>query len=320
MYTCDEVASNDHPPNYDDGDDVWDMSSQRWEEVISNGQASTGPYQMPGRAIRIVVQQQNLLAVDIWTNKGGQGEGNRDGGQYSIGELITLYCSVNINVDSLWIGVLSPDGVWVTVLERGPSPAGTYSVSGDVREPAGERTVVCEARSGAQSVGDWLRFTVVPPSDTTPPTVRVIAPNGGERLAPGSIFRIRWEASDNVGVSSVYIRLYQEGVMRVIIADNPPNTGYYDWTVPNRHGSNYKIVVIARDAAGNFGEDASDGTFEIVAVAQETLQHFDLDYRGTPLNSDGNDQTTIIASPCSNFTLFFYYKEGNTGNPYIIRV
>jgi hypothetical protein len=34
--------------------------------------------------------------------------------------------------------------------------------------------------------------------------------------------------------------------------------------VPNRPGSNYKIVVIARDAAGNFGEDESDGTFEIV--------------------------------------------------------
>jgi hypothetical protein len=103
--------------------------------------------------------------------------------------------------------------------------------------------------------------------DTIRPTVRVIAPNGGERLSPGSVFRIRWEASDNVGVTSVYIRLYQEGVMRVIIADNLPNTGYYDWTVPNRPGSNYKIVVIARDAAGNFGEDESDGTFEIVGAA-----------------------------------------------------
>jgi hypothetical protein len=57
-----------------------------------------------------------------------------------------------------------------------------------------------------------------------------------------------------------------------------------------------------------------------VAEIQGVLQHFDLDYRGTTPNSDGNDQTTIIASPCSNFTLFFYYKEGNTGNPYIIRV
>jgi hypothetical protein len=55
MYNADEVASNDHPPNYGDGDDVWDMPGQGWEEVISNGQASTGPYRMPGRAIRIVV-------------------------------------------------------------------------------------------------------------------------------------------------------------------------------------------------------------------------------------------------------------------------
>jgi hypothetical protein len=156
--------------------------------------------------------------------------------------------------------------------------------------------------------------------DTTPPTVRVIAPNGGERLSPGSVFRIRWEAWDNVGVTGLYIRLYQDGVMRMFIADNPPNTGYYDWTVPNRPGRNYKIVVIARDAAGNFGEDESDGTFEIVAVAQGTLQHFDLDYRGTPPNPDGSDQTMITVNPCSSLTLFFYYREGNTGNPYIIRV
>jgi subtilisin-like proprotein convertase family protein len=320
MYTCDEVASNDHPPNYDDGDDVWDMPGQGWEEVISNGQASTGPYRMPGRAIRIVVQQQQQLNVDVWTNKGGQGIGNLGGGQYSIGESVTLFCSVNINVDSLRVRVIRPDGAELTALERGPSPAGTYQASGTAGEPVGERRVICEARSGGQSSSDEVRFTVVSPSDTTPPTVRVIAPNGGERLTPGSVFRIRWEASDNVGVTGVYIRLYQGGVMRVIIADNPPNSGYYDWTVPDRPGSGYKIVVIARDAAGNFGEDESDGTFEIVAVAQGTLQHFDLDYRGTPPNSDGNDQTMITVSPCSSLTLFFYYREGNTGNPYIVRV
>ncbi|MEM1554724.1 MAG: prenyltransferase/squalene oxidase repeat-containing protein [Thermoproteota archaeon] len=55
MYTCDEVASNDHPALFGDGDDVWDMPIQGWEEVIANGQASTGPYKMPGRAIRIIV-------------------------------------------------------------------------------------------------------------------------------------------------------------------------------------------------------------------------------------------------------------------------
>jgi hypothetical protein len=160
MYNADEVASNDHPPNYGDGDDVWDMPGQGWEEVISNGQASTGPYRMPGRAIRIVVQQQQQLNVDVWTNKGGQGIGNLGGGQYSIGESVTLFCSVNINVDSLRVRVIRPDGAELTALERGPSPAGTYQASGTVGEPAGERRVICEARSGGQTSSDEVRFTV----------------------------------------------------------------------------------------------------------------------------------------------------------------
>jgi hypothetical protein len=136
------------------------MPGQGWEEVISNGQASTGPYRMPGRAIRIVVQQQQQLNVDVWTNKGGQGIGNLGGGQYSIGESVTLFCSVNINVDSLRVRVIRPDGAELTALERGPSPAGTYQASGTVGEPAGERRVICEARSGGQTSSDEVRFTV----------------------------------------------------------------------------------------------------------------------------------------------------------------
>jgi hypothetical protein len=98
--------------------------------------------------------------VDVWTNKGGQGVGNLDGGQYSIGESITLYCSVSTNVDSLRIKVIRPDGVEVIVLDRGPSPAGTYQASGTVGEPPGERRVVCEARSGGQTSSDEVGYTV----------------------------------------------------------------------------------------------------------------------------------------------------------------
>jgi len=107
-----------------------------------------------------VLPPPQTLTVDVWTDKGGQGIGNLNGGQYSIGESVTLYCSANINVDSLRIRVIRPDGVVLTALERGPSPAGTYQASGTVGEPAGERRVICEARSGGQTSSDEVRFTV----------------------------------------------------------------------------------------------------------------------------------------------------------------
>jgi PKD repeat protein len=111
-----------------------------------------------------VPPQPTELSVDVWTNKGGQGRGNINGGQYSIGESITLYCSVNTNVDALRIKVIRPDGVELIALERGPSPAGIYQASGTAGEPVGERRVICEARSGGQTSSDEVRFTVTAPS------------------------------------------------------------------------------------------------------------------------------------------------------------
>jgi PKD repeat protein len=55
-YSCDELASNDHPPNFGDGDDVWDMRDSDWEAVISSGRAPEGAvYRELGRGIRIRV-------------------------------------------------------------------------------------------------------------------------------------------------------------------------------------------------------------------------------------------------------------------------
>ena len=53
---------------------------------------------------------------------------------------------------------------------------------------------------------------------------------------------------------------------------------------------------------------------------QGNLACFDLDYRGNPPNSDGNDQIAITAAPGATLTLFFRYNEGNIGNQYVIRV
>jgi hypothetical protein len=205
--------------------------------------------------------------VDVWTNKGGQGIGNLNGGQYSIGESVTLYCSTSTNIDSLRIRLVRPDGTKEeTALEVGPSPAGTSGVSRNAEEPVGEWRVICEAQSGGQTSSDEVRFTVVPAPDKTPPTVRVIAPKDGEVLSPGRVYRIKWEASDNVGVSKIHIWLLQGETQVMVIATDYPNTGYFDWRVPDIPGTQFKIRIAAVDAAGNTGYDDSDGMFEIAAV------------------------------------------------------
>ncbi|MEM3408995.1 MAG: DVUA0089 family protein [Nitrososphaerota archaeon] len=107
MYSCDEVASNDHPPNYGDRDDVWDMPSQGWEEVIANGQASTGPYKMLGRAIKIIVQQSTQsprpkVSVDAFPSQIRLGEyltvtirGRNEGSLAEEGDLVIQFPSGN---------------------------------------------------------------------------------------------------------------------------------------------------------------------------------------------------------------------------------
>jgi len=74
MYSPDEVASNDHPPKYGDGDDIWDMKLSDWESILREGRTPEGAiYGWPGRAIRIVVEKpspQLAPIVNIFTLRG----------------------------------------------------------------------------------------------------------------------------------------------------------------------------------------------------------------------------------------------------------
>lgn len=65
MYKESEVAANDHPARFGDHDDVWDMPLAGWDELIQYGRASSGPYHMPGRAIKVIVP--SLQDPFIWS-------------------------------------------------------------------------------------------------------------------------------------------------------------------------------------------------------------------------------------------------------------
>jgi hypothetical protein len=125
----------------------------------------------------------------------------------------------------------------------------------------------------------WVKaFTVTSPTDTVPPSVKVISPNGGETWNVGETRTITWTASDNVGVNKVDISYSTDGGKSwITIATNLPNTGSYQWKIPNTPSTNCLIRIEAYDGAGNKGSDISDGTFTITSTS---LNKGDLDNNG----------------------------------------
>jgi len=116
-------------------------------------------------------------------------------------------------------------------------------------------------------------------NDTDPPSVVVLAPSGGELIAPGTHDTVSWSADDPSGILDVDIDVsYDGGVTFKAVARDLPPTGTWTWFVPNRPGPSV-LRVIARDGAGNPGAGDS-GIFTIdlgpAGVVPTTLRDFDM--------------------------------------------
>lgn len=113
--------------------------------------------------------------------------------------------------------------------------------------------------------------------DTTPPTVRVTAPNGGEIWYGNSIHGLTWTDSDNAGITSYRLEYSTNGgynwlSIRAWTAGDPHRIY---WKIPNISSSSCRVRVSCRDAAGNIGSDISDRSFTIRysgAVTSDSLQ------------------------------------------------
>ena len=114
--------------------------------------------------------------------------------------------------------------------------------------------------------------TVQEVTDTTPPTVTVNAPNGGEVWAISSGHNVTWTATDNVGVTSVTLVLSKDGgsAFPDTLAKGLANSGTYLWTVPTSPTTTARIKAVAYDAAGNSGSDMSDANFQILDATAPT--------------------------------------------------
>lgn len=100
------------------------------------------------------------LQADVWTNKGGQGVNNLDGGTYVIGEVVKICINLNMDVNRLKYHVITPDGR-DAVYYDGPISAGTRCFQGVEIGPLGVQRVIAEAWKDGQYAFDEVRYNVV---------------------------------------------------------------------------------------------------------------------------------------------------------------
>jgi agmatine deiminase len=121
------------------------------------------------------------------------------------------------------------------------------------------------------------------------PTAYLRRPRGGESLQPGSVYQIGWISDDDVGVTSVELRLSTDGgaTYPTLIAGNLPRIGAFNWLVPSIDTTRARIRVVAVDADTRSGFDQS-ASFTI----------------GSPCYANCDESTTAPVLNVDDFTCF----------------
>jgi hypothetical protein len=107
--------------------------------------------------------------------------------------------------------------------------------------------------------------SVLPNVDTVAPTVTLTRPDGGETFIEATNEAINWNASDNVGVTSVSLDVSTDnGLNWDPIASGLANSGTFLWSVPGTL-SNQALVRITAFDTQNQAVDQSNAVFTIAS-------------------------------------------------------
>lgn len=199
--------------------------------------------------------------------------------------LITWSASDSVGVDSVNIdysahGLVGP---WAPVAHSlANSGSHSWTVPAALTDSGAVRVTAYDpALNSGADASDSL-FHIVAAPDTTPPTVAVTSPNGGEHWVASSLHNITWIAGDAVGVDSVNIDLSLKGLGGpwAAVARSLANSGTYAWTVPATPTDSAAVRVTAFDQALNSAGDSGDSLFSItspvVGVGGQALPGFAL--------------------------------------------
>jgi hypothetical protein len=100
---------------------------------------------------------------------------------------------------------------------------------------------------------------------SAPPSITLISPNGGESFATGANINIKWNATDDFGVTAVDILISRNGVAGPYtpIVFGRPNNNMFTWNALAPGSSNTFFKVVAHDSHGNTASDTGDLAFVI---------------------------------------------------------
>ena len=102
---------------------------------------------------------------------------------------------------------------------------------------------------------------------TTPPTVRLLSPGGGERIYTGATIPLQWQSADNRALSRHRLQLYNGTTAVTTIADNLPGEAQsFVWNLPSSLPAiaQARIRVVAIDDEGTEAEAFSSSTFTLL--------------------------------------------------------
>lgn len=99
----------------------------------------------------------------------------------------------------------------------------------------------------------------------TPPTARVLAPDGGERFFTGATVTLRWQSADNRQVVRHRLAIVRDSSITTISDNVAGEAQSFNWTIPTNFtdSNDVRIRVIAVDDEGAETEARSSNSFTI---------------------------------------------------------
>lgn len=173
------------------------------------------------------------------------------GGTGSVTVTVTsgLNCNWQASTSDSWISLSNSSG------------SGNGSLSYTVSE-----NTSTSSRTGTILIAGLTHTVTQSGTDSVPPIVNVVAPNGGEAFIVGDKIPIQWTASDDRAIARSRVELLLLDLQQtIVIADSlAGDVRSTSYTIPNTVTTAAgRIQVTVFDAAGNQAVDSSDGTFTI---------------------------------------------------------